>query len=159
MKKINPTASNRETEAMIRYALDHTEQLTPQERQRVHEYLSQKVVDGLPFEPEERALMQKMPEFRPDEDVGDVWMGDYVSREEMASAEYGYNIYDEGETLRALCRYRDAGEKIGRREADMTSTMRRRCKPASRHGKTNSGVIRHERNGTARQRQQWRRQQ
>ena len=37
----------------------------------------------------------------------------------MASAEYGYNIYDEGETLRALCRYRDAGEKIGRREADM----------------------------------------
>ena len=119
MKKINPTASNRETEAMIRYALDHTEQLTPQERQRVHEYLSQKVVDGLPFEPEEQALMQKMPEFRPDEDVGDVWMGDYVSREEMASAEYGYNIYDEGETLRALCRYRDAGEKIGRREADM----------------------------------------
>jgi len=89
MKKINPTASNRETEAMIRYALDHTEQLTPQERQRVHEYLSQKVVDGLPFEPEEQALMQKMPEFRPDEDVGDVWMGDYVSREEMASAEYG----------------------------------------------------------------------
>lgn len=119
MKKINPTASNRETEAMIRYALDHTEQLTPQERQRVHEYLSQKVVDGLPFEPEEQALMQKMPEFRPDEDVGDVWMGDYVSREEMASAEYGYNIYDESETLRALRRYRDAGEKIGRREADM----------------------------------------
>lgn len=119
MKKINPTASNRETEAMIRYALDHTEQLTPQERQRVHEYLSQKVVDGLPFEPEEQALMQKMPEFRPDEDIGDVWMGDYVSREEMASAEYGYNIYDEGETLRALRRYRDAGEKIGRREADM----------------------------------------
>ena len=119
MKKINPTASNRETEAMIRYALDHTEQLTPQERQRVHEYLSQKVVDGLPFEPEEQALMQKMPEIRPDEDVGDVWMGDYVSREEMASAEYGYNIYDEGETLRALRRYRDAGEKIGRREADM----------------------------------------
>ena len=31
-KNLNPTASNREVEAMIRYALDHTEQLTSQER-------------------------------------------------------------------------------------------------------------------------------
>ena len=118
-KNLNPTASNRETEAMIRYALVHTDQLTPQERQRVVDYLGDKIVDGLPLEAEEAALVSKLPEFRPDEDPGDVWMGDYVDQEEMAMMEYGYNIYNEEETLQSLRRARENGRRIGRREADM----------------------------------------
>lgn len=80
-------------------------------------YLSEKDCLDQPLTMEEEHLMSLLPQFTPDDDCGDVKLGDYVDAREMLIAEFGYDIFDKENMIGSVSRRLKQGDTFETAEA------------------------------------------
>lgn len=107
----------------IKWAVSNLNNLTAEEYLILVEHLTEKIIDKKVLSHAEMDLINIMPEFQQDEPISLVDLSDYVDDIELASAEYGYNIYDYNTTIESIKRRLDAGEEISLRESKRLSRL------------------------------------
>lgn len=96
---------------LLANSLEKGETVDNSEMEELTVYLNEKDSLGEPLSESEEHLMSLISAFTPDDD-NEVRLGDYVDDREMASAEFGYDIYDKKEMLHSLDRRLSNNEEI-----------------------------------------------